>query len=147
MTKRLYKPTVDELELLRQEATSNGKVSEEQWIQSNCRLMQGALNRDPRRYRSYGPYWWVMKKAMIDNGISDFGDFVDREWLELADYGNTFHNLLAAWMYQDMAVDNGLIYSNDHNVAFEPEEEGMERDVQVYTLVDDDMEILAFERA
>ena len=143
MTKKLYRPGKDELETLRPMATKNGAVSEEKWIADNIRATSKLLKNEPKRYRGYGPYWWILKKIMLAHGITDFGDHVDIEWADLCDYGNDFHNLLAAWMYQDIAFENGLIYSNAHNVAFEPEAEGMEHDVAEYILADDEMELLA----
>lgn len=143
---KLYRPSVEELELLRNEATKNGAVTESTWIADFARIHAGFLRADPCRYRAYGPYWWSVKQALIGQGITEFGDTIDKEWLELTDYGNPFHNLLAAWIYWIGALDGGLIYSHGHTIAFEPEEEGMEHDVRPYTLVDDDMEILALER-
>lgn len=143
---KLYKPSVDELNLIRPGATNNGAVSEEDWVEKCCKETARILRKDPLRYRSYGPYWWVQKKAMIDAGIEDFGDTVDLEWFEKVDYGNKFLNLLAALMYSNSAMDMGLIYANAHNVAFLSEEEAIEHDVQVYTLADDEVEILAVEK-
>ncbi len=45
-------------------------------------------------------------------------------------------------MYQDRVFDFGDIHSHRHTVRFEPEEEGMERDVSEYVLVDEEMEML-----
>ncbi len=80
--------------------------------------MQDFLRADPCRYRAYGPYWWSVKKSFLDQGITEFGDSIDREWLEQTDYGNQFHNLLAAWVYNEGALDGGLIYSHGHTIAF-----------------------------
>lgn len=144
---RLYKPTKEELEALRAEATKNGKVTEEEWVAKHCELVTKILLQDPLRYRSYGPYWWVLKSALLERGASfGFFDFVDAQWMEAVDYGSTFLNLLAAWMYAENALDMGLIYSHEHTVAFEPEEEGMEQDVRPYFLIDEDMETLALEK-
>lgn len=143
MAKKLMKPTVDEIERFRFDATDGGKVSEEDWVKENCRIVHKILAKDPKRYRAYGPYWWVAKRALIANGYSDFGDGLDAEWIEQCDYGKDFYNLIAAWMHQDRALDFGLIYSNKHTVRFEPEEPGGEQDVGEYVLVDEEMELLA----
>lgn len=140
--RKLDKPDKTELEALRNQATKNGQVPEADWVARNIGLTADVLRREPLRYRSYGPYWWILKQALISHGVDDFGDFVVREWFELADYGSEFHNLLAALLYSNAAMDNGLIYSNAHNVAFLPEDEGMESDIQVYTVADDFMEAL-----
>lgn len=143
---KLYRPSVEELEQLRNEATKNGAVTEAAWVADFARIHAGFLRSDPCRYRAYGPYWWSVKKAFLDQGITEFGDTIDKEWLEQTDYGNQFHNLLAAWVYNEGALDGGLIYSHGHTIAFEPEEEGMERDVQAYTIVDEDVEFYAKKR-
>lgn len=143
--RKMIKPTVEEIEQFRSEATNGGKVSEEEWVKENCRIVSGILAKDPRRYRAYGPYWWVTKHALIANGHNEFDDHVDAEWLEQCDYGKDFYNLIAAWMYQAQALDSGLIYSNAHLVQFEPEEPGGEQDVDEYTLTDDYMELLAIQ--
>lgn len=141
----LYKPTVAELELLRNEATRNGKVSETEWVDRCCRESARILRKDPLRYRSYGPYWWVQKQAMLAGGITDFGEFVDMEWHDAVDYGSRFLNLLAALIYSNGAMDSGLIYSNSHNVIIKSENTGA-LDAQVYVLSDDDMELLAIRK-
>lgn len=145
MANQLYRPSIDELEALRALATKNGSVTESEWCAKNVEIQAGFIRQDPLRYRSFGPYWWILKRAMLKHGIDDFGDFIDSEWESLCDYGTEFHNLLAAWMYAENALDMGLIYSNAHTVAFEPEEADMERDIRPYQLVDDDMEIYAQE--
>ena len=145
MLKKLFKPSIEELNGLRFEATDGGKITEEDWVKENCRIIRKTLSDDPRRYRSYGPYWWIVKRALNDNGMTDFGTTIDLEWAEQADYGNTFLNLLAAWLYQEEALNTGLIYSNAHTIAFEPEEEGVEHDISEYQLIDDEVEILAME--
>lgn len=142
----LRKPTVDELEFLRLEATKNGKVSETEWVERCCKETARILRKDPLRYRSYGPYWWVQKQAMLDSGITDFGDFVDKEWHESADYGNAFLNLLVALLYSNAALDAGLIYSNAHNVTFLPDDPDREMDEYVYTVADDEMELLGLQK-
>lgn len=140
------KIAVAAMEALRDEATKNGKVSEDGWADKNVQLTAGLLRGDPLRYRSYGPYWWLVKAAMIRRGIDEFGDFVDGEWFANMDYGNEFHNLLAALLYSNRALDMGLIHSNAHNVELLPAGEDQEEDVLVYVLADDDMELLDLSR-
>lgn len=33
------------------------------------RVIRERLESDPRRYLSYGPYWWAIKKVLVDNGV------------------------------------------------------------------------------
>lgn len=145
MMEVFYKPTAETLEQLKNEALDGGRVKEEDWQQKLCNSIAGNIKRDPRSYRAYGPFWWVLKRAMIDNGVTDFGTTIDAQWFENADYGNTTDNMLAAWLYGDNAMDNGLIYSNAHNVTFavSDDEKGDYHDTREYVLVDDEVETLA----
>ena len=147
--RKFIKPTEGEIKLLRDAATKSGAVDEREWVKTHCRLLAGLLKKDPLRYRGYGPYWPAVKKALIDAGYQDFGDSVDLEWFERIDYGKTFYNLLAAWMYQENAANSGLIYSDAHIATFEEEEEESGETITVemeYFAADDDMELMALEK-
>lgn len=143
MAENMYKMTLEDLEALKREATS--AVSEQEWQTKILGTLAGFIRKDPKRYRAYGPYWWVLKRAMLNNGIADFGDTVDAEWFEKADYGNDAYNILAAHQYSEYAAENGLMYSNEHNVSFKvvDEDMGEYEDTRTYSLVDDEVETLA----
>ncbi|KXT38029.1 hypothetical protein HMPREF3036_00536 [Sutterella sp. KLE1602] len=47
------------------------------------RVIRERLEADPRRYLSYGPYWWGIKKVLVDNGVP-LGECDDEE-IRLAD--------------------------------------------------------------
>lgn len=99
------------------------------------------LSKDPKRYRSYGPYWWIFKKVLIEQGIVDFGTFIDLEWVEKVTYGENVWDVLAAWLYSEWALDNGLIYANVHPITLiDPENPEEEPEERLYTLIDDDIE-------
>ena len=51
------------------------------------RVIRERLESDPRRYLSYGPYWWPIKKVLVDNGVP-LGK-VDDEEVRLAYTGTT----------------------------------------------------------
>ncbi len=140
----VYKPGINDLHSLKREATHDGTVSDADWLRKMCGTMAKVLDGDPRSYRSFGPYWWIVKKELLDAGYNQFGDFLDREWLEIMDYGDPVWNLLAGWLYQDHALNNGMIYANGHPIVVTPDEpEGAEPEDRVYTLADEDMEALS----
>lgn len=145
---KFIKPSEEELELLRDAATRGGAVDEREWTKTHCRLVAGLLKRDPLRYRGYGPYWYAVKKALLDAGYQDFGETIDLEWFELIDYGKTFYNLLAAWMYQDNAANVGLMYASSHIATFEERDETGDavNEEMEYEMADDEMELLALEK-
>ena len=145
MAIQLVKPSINDLELLRPEATQNGQVPENEWVKRNCELNAALLRKDPLRYRSFGPYWWVLKEAMRNNGITDFGEFIDKAGCDLCQYDTPFHTLLAAWLYSENAIDMGLIYANEHIVYYMPEDADQENDTMPYVVADDEMELLAIQ--
>lgn len=136
----LYKPTVESLEALKKEAFQGGAVSPEEWrakVASGCVKM---LLASPQQYRSYGPFWWQLKRELLAQGDSQFGDHLDAEWLELTEYGDPVLNLLACIVHANWAIEQGLIYSSRHPVAF-IQDDGSEPDIQEYVLIDEDLEI------
>lgn len=138
--KTIAKPTIQELETLKGEATNNGEISKDEWIAKITTTYRTILKGDPKQYRSFGPFWWILKSALISCGIKDFGEHIDMEWVEIADYKDMMLNILAAWAYADFASEQqGLLYSNVHSVTF-IEDSGVS--ASEYTLIDEDMEIL-----
>lgn len=149
----LYKPDVDTLNELKKQALAAVPNAIE-WRKKFLGNLATILREDPKRYRAYGPYWWGLKKALVAEGITEFGETVDAEWLAQTDYGDATRNILAAWLYADSYSEpNGLMYSHDHPVAFSPDAQGEveqvdgEFDVLQYTLIDEEVEVLALERS
>ena len=53
------------------------------------------LLASPQQYRSYGPFWWQLKRELLAQGYAQFGEHLDAEWLEHTEYGDPILNLLA----------------------------------------------------
>lgn len=140
---KFEKPHANEFAELKREALANH--AEEEWRKNILGNIANILRREPLRYRAYGPYWWILKREMLNQGIKDFGSHIDAEWYGNTDYGNSTINILAAWLYEDNGFSFRNIYSSDHNVTFLQGENEGEIDVRVYTLVDEDMEMLAIQ--
>lgn len=137
--KLFYKPDIDTtLAPLLVQGTKNGQKTREEWLEGMAHAIASMLKKNPMQYRSYGPYWWVVKKILLSFGEDHFGSFLDAEWVEKVTYGDPVWDLLAAWSYSEYALDNGLIYSNGHPVVF-INDDG-ESEEEAYTLVDDDIE-------
>lgn len=142
--KTLAKPTIQELEALKGTATNNGKTPKDEWIATITSSYRNVLKHDPRQYRSFGPFWWLLKRELIACGINDFGDHLDMEWIEITDYKDMMLNILAAWAYAEFASEQqGLLYSNTHSVTF-IEDSGAS--TSEYTLIDEEMEVLAWKK-
>lgn len=114
MKKRVYKPDAEMLDESKHEAYIDAGTSETEWRAKYLKTVNKWLTDDPRRYRGFGYFWWGLKKALLNAGYAPFGDFIDKEYLALTDYGNDTDNIIAAQLFLDYAMAYGLQYA--HNV-------------------------------
>ena len=139
---RIAKPTEEDLQPLLSEATTEAGQTVEEWIPRLLASIKAVLLASPLQYRSYGPYWWALKRAYIDSKDMTFGTFIDLSWLQAMEYGKPELDLLAAWAYSDSRFNRGLMTDPWHILEdiSEDEPEAIE-----YISVDPDMETLASE--
>lgn len=140
---KFEKPQASELAELKRNVLIESSLDEDSWRRKIVDNIANILRNNPLQYRSFGPYWWVVKQALLNRGITDFGKDIDAEWFEKTDYGNEGMNILAAWAYSDQAIENGFIYSSDHSVTYLQGENEDEIDIQTYVLADEEMELQA----
>jgi hypothetical protein len=110
----IHKPTKEQLKPLLDEACSN--QTEEQWIEKLLEAIKTVIEKQPLRYRGYGPYWWLIKRMFIERGFLDFGEHVDLQWLEAMDYGDEKFNLAAAFAYEDVRFETVNVYDSYHTL-------------------------------
>ena len=132
----IQKPTKEALTPLFIEATENQTAKE--WEKRLIDGIADILRKRPLRYRTFGPYWWGVKAAMIEQGITEFGSHIDKEWLEDLGYGDSAYNLLAAWAYEDTRFAGGQMIENPYHVLMAGDGEAVE-----YACNDEEMEAKA----
>jgi hypothetical protein len=95
-------------------------------------VIQRRLEKDPLRYRDYGPYWWALKQVLNDND-RDLG--AEDDALVRATYaGNTaLETVVMADEFRTLALSLWPVGNNQFTLS----EDG------VYTLHDQDMEVLS----
>ena len=75
------------------------------------RVIRERLESDPRRYLSYGPYWWAIKKVLVDNGVP-LGK-VDDEEVRLAYTGTTDEEtIVMAEEFRNDCLGNMKLYTD-----------------------------------
>ena len=131
----IIKPTEADLAPLIAEATENQTLT--QWKAKYLSRLEAFFKKNPLRYRSYGPWWWLVKKELIATGNLEFGDDVDAEWIEALDYGRLELNMLAAHGYAEWRFEEGAGHEPLHTLGLE---DGETLD---YLISDTDMEQLA----
>lgn len=129
------KINVGELSIFLEE--NRNDKTDEQFVD---RFLPGAiasLKNDPKLYRSYGPYWWPLKRLIL--AFKDYDGFMGNSYdstLSAAfSYDNDALTVCAAYNFQNMTVESGYMYSNEHQgsttngevVEFVIEDEDMER--------------------
>lgn len=72
------------------------------------------INKTPKYYRYFGPYWWPLKKLMLDANIGGIDDFIDAEWLEKAWLDSPELICVAAFCFQETLLQNKSMASNSY---------------------------------
>lgn len=111
---KIQKPTPEQLLPLLSVATQKQTV--EQYRESFVAAIKKLVGKDPLRYRTYGPYWWLVKKGLLDRGDFCFGEYFDEEWISALDYGLEELNFIAAFVYEDVQFQHG-IYNAQHSLV------------------------------
>lgn len=104
------------------------------------------LTDQPLRYRSYGPYWWPLKKMLVESGETRFGIELDQEWIEALGYGDDDINLMAAHVYSDQRFEQGAMFAAEHEMELRHDDEAgtEEGDAIVFVSADEAMEIRSY---
>lgn len=128
--KNIEKPSAEELHsTILQVAGEDLEV----WASAILPVAAKHLKLYPIQYRNYGPYWWVMKKALIDAGYEYFGDEFDAEMLEAMSDSDKSFAVFRAMLYYDYTIDNDFIGRATHTIVNDGEDEE-------YTVYDDYVE-------
>jgi hypothetical protein len=114
MDKNIEKAPVETLQGALEQITKD--VEKEDWIDMILAAIKQMVDNNPMRYRQYGPYWWLIKKALIEREDLSFEDTLDLEWIEALDYGDTALNLMAAFLYGDEKHNLGLLTESFHTM-------------------------------
>jgi len=113
--KNIQKPSKEDLQPLIDEACKS--QSKDEWIEKLLNAIKTVILSNPLRYRGYGPYWWLIKRMMINRNFLEFGEHLDREWIETLDYGSDEFNLAAAFAYEDARFETTNVYGDTHTIV------------------------------
>lgn len=119
----------------------DAKLTDEQFAERYLKGVVETLNAKPKMYRSFGAYWWAIKKLMLEKGLlhEGFGDSYDSTMAKQFSYESESLTVCAAYLYQQDAIESGLVFSNTHPLELENSVES-----ETYTFEDSDIERLIF---
>lgn len=94
------------------------------------------IGQRPAMYRSFGAYWWLLKRELIASGVRSFGTSVDAETADALDYGDRDLNLAACYVAQMHVLDTATVYGHRHAVELE------DGSIVEFTLDDEEVEAI-----
>lgn len=94
-------------------------------------VIKRRLEKDPLRYRDYGPYWWALKDLLRDSEY-DLGDDDDKEVREVYTGEEPAETIVMADAFRTEYLGTYFVGTNQLVLDGESGE--------TYTLFDDDME-------
>jgi hypothetical protein len=91
--------------------------SEDDFLNDYLAGVAQCLASEPRYYRSFGPWWAALKQLLIERNFSVVGHQVDEDIADIYQYENDALTAVAAYLYQQERLRNGLIFSSSHQLA------------------------------
>lgn len=80
-------------------------------LKNGLKVIASRLEKDPMRYRDYGPYWWAIKALLRGAGVSLGSN--DDVLMRDAYHGRTpVESLVMAEAFRDEYLKNNLKYTN-----------------------------------
>lgn len=78
-----------------------------------------SLQADKRLYRSFGGFWWPLKRMLLasKSDIFEMGDSYNTELNQQFSYANDALTVCAAYLTQQENLENGYLYASKHIYA------------------------------
>lgn len=115
--KDIAKPTAEELQPYIAESLSDGQTIQEM-VASFMPMLSNHLLKNPMQYRNFGPWWWTVKKAMIDAGYTPFGSEFDAEMVEAMAYPDSPEMAtVAGVVYYEGSLENQFVGQATHVIV------------------------------
>lgn len=115
--KDIAKPTAEDLQQYIAESLAEGKTIQEM-VTSFMPVLSKHLLSNPIQYRNFGPWWWVIKKRMIDAGYMPFGPEFDAEMVEAMTYPeNAEMSVIAGMAYYEGSLENQFVGQATHVIV------------------------------
>ena len=115
---------------------SKGFVNQQQWVTKMLGSFAAMVRRRPMAYRAFGPFWWPIKRLMIEAG-EFHGELPDHAEVESITFGSAALDVAAAWAYSEYAIDNQI---EGNNLITVDDSDG---DTYDYHLNDEEMESMS----
>ena len=116
-------PTKEEMLQFQNLATDGGKISLREWAQAYLVGLSSALRKSPELYRNFGPWWWIVKHAMLEAGQTPLGTHIDAEMLEAMEHEDgRWFSVLCAAAYQENSLETQWVGQSTHVIVTDGED-------------------------
>ncbi len=133
---KIQKPEVGSLATFLEE--NRGGVNDIEFTQRYVKGVIESLKNDKKIYRSFGGFWWPLKRLIIATGNLESGSDYDTELDDQFSYANDALTCCAAFLTQQSNLELGYTYSNKHKY------DTAENEPVEITLEDEEMEAQVF---
>lgn len=133
---QIEKPSVTQVATFLEE--NRGGVNDEVFTQRYIAGVIESLRKDKKLYRSFGGFWWPLKRLILATDNVESGELYDTELDNQFSYANDAVTVCAAFLAQESNLASGYTYSNKH-VYYTADNEPVE-----LTLEDEEMESQVF---
>lgn len=130
------KPTEGYVTGLLEEAL-NGK-SEGEYVQFYLHGIVERVKREPRIYRSFGPWWPALKTLIVAGGCTELGQIIESDVAEIYKMSRPALTVIAAHLYSDERVDRDGVFNEVHQLSVLPSSDDTEP--YIYTSYDESIE-------
>ena len=132
--RNIEKPTKEELTEALNSITESGKKPLTDWAGGFLPVLARHLRKHPEQYRNFGPWWWPVKKAMVEAGHAPLGQDYDGEMVEAMAYPEEpLLAVVCGMIYYEQSLENQFVGQAKHAMVEDGE------DVE-YTIYDHDAE-------
>ena len=117
---------------------NRGNTTDTEFAERYVTGVIATLKVNKKLYRSFGGFWWPLKRMILSIDPDNFGEQYDTELNEIFSYSNDALTVCAAFLTQQANIKQGYMYSNKHTY-YTVEQEPIE-----LTIEDSEMEARIF---
>ena len=93
---------------------NRGNTSDTEFAERYVTGVIATLKVNKKLYRSFGHFWWPLKRMILKIDPNSFGEEYDTELNEAFSYSNDALTACAAFLMQEVNIKHGYMYSNKH---------------------------------
>lgn len=136
-------PSESDVEM--QLTSARGNRSEAEWLGNILVSLNENLQRQPKIYVSFGPWWHAIKNILIKYGYDSYGQLIQIDVAAIYQMSRDALTVCAGLLYHSDRIDGGMIYNREH--MLEINESADDTEPYPFTIEDGEMDRLVQQRS